>query len=46
MGETGVGGPAGTADEAAFLRLTAWSFAILFEQGRITIPFLLQGELS
>jgi hypothetical protein len=45
MGETGVRGPAGTADEAAFLRLTAWSFAILFEQGRITIPFLLQESL-
>jgi hypothetical protein len=40
--EIGTRGPAGTADEAGFLRLVAWSYAFLFERGRIVIPFLLQ----
>lgn len=34
--------PASEADEASFLRLTAWSYAMLFEAGRISIPFLLE----
>ncbi len=33
--------PAGE-DEASFLRLTAWSYAVIFESGRITIPYLLE----
>jgi hypothetical protein len=45
MGEVGVRGPAGSSDEAAFLRLAAWCFGLLFEQGRITIPFLLNESL-
>ena len=45
MGEVGVRGPAGTSDEAAFLRLVAWCFGLLFEQGRITVPFLLSDSL-
>ncbi len=45
LSEVGVRGPAGASDEAAFLRLTAWSYALLFECGRILIPFLLQVQL-
>ena len=44
--DIGVRGPAGRADEAAFLRLTAWSYSFLFEQGRIVIPFLLQDGIA
>ena len=29
-------------DEASFLRLTAWSYVLIFEAGRITIPYLLK----
>lgn len=43
--EVGVRGPAGTADEAAFLRLTAWCYVLLYEAGRTSIPFLLQLSL-
>ena len=34
--------PAGDADEASFMRLVIWSYVLLFEAGRITIPYLLQ----
>ena len=34
--------PAGSDDEASFLRLVGWSYALLFEAGRVTIPFLLR----
>ena len=43
------------ADEVSFLRLIAWSYVLVFEAGRITIPYLLrlpssvhrsQGELE
>lgn len=44
--DVGVRGPAGRADEAAFLRLTAWCYSFLFEQGRIVIPFLLQDGIA
>ena len=40
--DIGTRGPAGTADEAGFLRLVSWSYAFLYERGRIVIPFLLQ----
>ena len=33
--------PAGD-DEASFLRLTAWSYVLIFEAGRVTIPYLLK----
>ena len=33
--------PVGSTDEASFLRLTGWSYALLYESGRVTIPFLL-----
>ena len=29
-------------DEASFLRLVAWSYVLVFESGRVTIPFLLK----
>lgn len=29
-------------DEASFLRLTSWSYALLFEVGRVSIPYLLE----
>jgi len=29
-------------DEASFLRLTSWSYALLFEAGRVSIPYLLE----
>ena len=44
--DIGVRGPAGRSDEAAFLRLTAWCFSFLFEEGRIVIPFLLQDGIG
>jgi hypothetical protein len=40
--DIGTRGPAGAADEAGFLRLVSWSYAFLYERGRIVIPFLLQ----
>ena len=33
-------------DEASFLRLTAWSYALIFEAGRIAIPYLLKLPAS
>lgn len=41
MADVNIRPPATDCDEAAFLRLTAWNFALLFEAGRISIPFLL-----
>ena len=40
--DIGTRGPAGAGDEAGFLRLVAWSYAFLYERGRIVIPYLLQ----
>lgn len=34
--------PAGDGDEASFLRLISWTYAFLFEAGRVAIPFLLE----
>lgn len=34
--------PSGNNDEASFLRLTSWNYSLLFEAGRVTIPFLLK----
>jgi len=34
--------PANEGDEASFLRLVAWSYALGFEAGRVTIPYLLE----
>ena len=42
IGEITVRPPAADDDEASFLRLVTWSYALLFEAGRITIPYLLQ----
>ncbi len=33
--------PSGDADEASFLWLTSWCFGLLFEAGRVSVPFLL-----
>ena len=41
LGEVFVRPPAGDEDEASFLRLVAWSYCLIFETGRITIPYLL-----
>ena len=40
--EISVRPPIGNDDEASFLRLTSWSYALLFEVGRVSIPFLLR----
>ena len=34
--------PAGDSDEASFVRLVNWSYALLFEAGRVTVPYLLK----
>lgn len=34
--------PASNNDEASFLRLTSWCYVLLFEVGRVSVPFLLQ----
>lgn len=39
--EITVSHPAGNSDEASYLRLTSWCYVLLFEVGRVTIPFLL-----
>ncbi len=41
MGDLNVRPPAGDADEASFLRASAWCYLLFFEAGRISIPFLL-----
>ena len=45
LGEITVQPPAGD-DEASFLRLTAWSYALIFEAGRVAIPHLLKLPAS
>ena len=42
LGEITVRPPAGDGDEASFLRLVSWSYALVFEAGRVTIPYLLE----
>ena len=34
--------PADDNSEISFLRLVAWSYALVFEAGRVAIPYLLQ----
>ena len=34
--------PAGESDEASFVRLVNWSYVLLFEAGRVAIPYLLK----
>lgn len=34
--------PPASDDEASFLRLIAWSYVLVFETGRVTIPYLLK----
>ena len=41
LSEVTIRPPAGQADEASFLRLVAWSYALIFEAGRVAIPYLL-----
>lgn len=42
LGEVTVRPPANDDTEASFMRLVSWSYALLFEVGRITVPFLLE----
>jgi hypothetical protein len=42
LGEVTVRPPAGDNDEASFLRLVFWNYALLFEAGRVALPFLLE----
>jgi len=41
-GDMNIRPPASEEDEAAFLRLTGWCYVLLFEAGRVSIPFLLE----
>ena len=34
--------PAGDRDEASFMRLVNWSYVLLFEAGRVSIPYLIK----
>jgi len=40
--EISVRPPANNDDEASFLRLVGWSYALIFEAGRVTFPFLIR----
>ena len=40
LGEIHVRPPARENDEASFMRLVNWSYVLLFELGRITVPYL------
>lgn len=42
LSEITVRPPAGDGDEASFLRLVVWSYALTFEAGRVAIPYLLE----
>lgn len=42
LAEIGLRHPASSNDEASFLRLTSWCYALLFEAGRVSIPYLLK----
>lgn len=41
MADMNIQPPAGCDDEASFLRLTAWCYTLLFEAGRVSVPFFL-----
>ena len=42
LSELTIRAPASDSDEASFLRLVNWSYVLLFEAGRVTIPYLLK----
>ena len=42
IAEITVAPPAGNDDETSFLKLVSWSYALVFEAGRVSIPYLLQ----
>ena len=42
LDEIHIGPPARENDEASFMRLVNWSYVLLFEVGRITIPYLMK----
>ena len=42
MREVVVRPPADIADEASFVRLVGWSYALLYEAGRVTLPYILR----
>ena len=42
LAEITVRPPVGHCDEASFLRLVAWAYALLYEADRVTIPYLLR----
>ena len=42
LGQIHIRPPARENDEASFMRLVNWSYVLLFEAGRVTVPFLLK----
>ena len=42
LGEIHIRPPARENDEASFMRLVNWSYVLLFEVGRVTVPYLLK----
>lgn len=42
LGEIHVRPPAQENDEASFMRLVNWSYVLLFEAGRVTVPYLMK----
>ena len=42
LGEIHIRPPARENDEASFMRLVNWSYVLLFEVGRITVPYLMK----
>ena len=42
LGEINLRPPVGEDSEASFLRLVAWSYVLIFEVGRVTIPYLMK----
>ena len=42
LAEISVRPPVGHSDEASFLRLVSWSYALIFEAGSIAIPYLIK----
>ena len=46
ISEINVRPPARDGDEASFMRLVSWSYALIFEAGRVTVPYLLELQKS
>ena len=42
LGEIHIRPPARENDEASFMRLVNWSYVLLFEVGRVTVPYLMK----